>query len=159
MPITPLHFGLMAPASSFWPGRVNWIPFVLTNLWIDAPSIMAAFSGEPLPGHEDWGHTFVGATLVAVLVGMVWVRSWPWVLGAFLGAWSHIVLDMLVHSDMSPLRPMHQGNPFYLGIMGPLSWVLTPLTVWFIAQVVSSSLAKARRALRRAPESTPKADA
>lgn len=150
MPITPLHFGLMAPITSIWPNRISWVSFALTNIWIDALAILAVVSGDPLPGHDEWGHTFVGATLIAVMVGVFGIRSWPWVLGAFLGAWSHIVLDMLVHKDIEPLRPMIAGNPFYLGIMEPLSWALIPFTVWFIAQTVSSGMAMTRKLLMRA---------
>ena len=59
-----------------------------------------------------------------------------WVLGAFLGGFTQILLDSLVHVDMNPLWPM-TGNPFYMGWMEPLSLVLLPLTVWFIFQCVS----------------------
>ncbi len=150
MPITPLHFGLLAPINTLWRGRISWTSFVLVNLWIDLPAILAALSGDALPGHGDWGHTFVGATLVAVICGAFGVRSWPWVLGAFFGAWSHILLDALVHVDIRPFYPIQQGNPLYLGIMEPLSWALTPLTAWFIVQVVSSGFKKAQQCLRSA---------
>jgi membrane-bound metal-dependent hydrolase YbcI (DUF457 family) len=159
MPITPLHFGLMAPVNKYLPGRISWISFVLVNLWIDIEAILAVVYSEPLPGHDHWNHTFVGATLIAVFIGMLGVRSWSWVLGAFTGAWSHILLDSLVHTDMNPFKPVIEGNPLYLGIMEPLSWFLTPLTIWFIAQIVSGTLAKVQTHLAQRQAQTAKPDA
>lgn len=159
MPITPLHFGLMAPSNKFLAGKISWLSFVLVNLWIDGPAILAVLQGQPLPSHEHWHHTFVGATLVAVIVTCFQIRSWPWAIGAFFGAWSHILLDGLVHLDMNPWYPIAMGNPLYLGIMEPLSWFLMPLTVWFTVQIVSGSLASVRRTLEQRQARTAKPDA
>lgn len=159
MPITPLHFGLMAPVNRFFRGRISWISFLLVNLWIDLPAILSVIQGSPFPSHDEWGHTFVGATLVAVLIGIFGIRSWPWVLGAFFGAWSHVLLDALVHTDMNPFNPVAMGNPLYLGIMEPLSWLLAPFTVWFTAQIVSDTLVGVRRFLGRPRVKSPESDA
>lgn len=120
--------------------------FTMVNLWIDAPFILAALTDTVLPSHESANHSFVAAALIAVLVSVPGMRSHKWVFGAFLGALSHITLDMLVHTDMSPLEPM-AGNPFYMGWMEPMSLVLLPLTVWFIFQSVSYTLGWMKRTL------------
>lgn len=60
-----------------------------------------------------------------------------WVLGAYLAALTHVLLDSLVHSEMAPLWPM-AGNPLYIGAMEPLSLILLPFMLWFIVQTVSS---------------------
>lgn len=54
MPITPLHFGLMAPIRHAAPRKVSVISFVLVNLWIDQPAITNWFMGLPLPSHAGY---------------------------------------------------------------------------------------------------------
>jgi membrane-bound metal-dependent hydrolase YbcI (DUF457 family) len=82
-------------------------------------------------------HTFVGASLAAVATVLVlgaierWYRihrpfikgqpttrraGTPYpsiVAGAFAGAWSHVVLDGIMHGDMRPFAPWSDANPFY----------------------------------------------
>lgn len=140
MPITPLHFGVLAPISHFAPNRVSNVSFVLVNLWMDAPAILAWFKGLPLPSHDADTHHLVIAMVMAALVAIPGMRSKSWGYGAFLGAISHILLDSLVHPEMVPFWPFVEGNPLFLGWMEPLSWALLPLTVWFTAQCVSGSL-------------------
>jgi len=83
-------------------------------------------------------HTYLGATLVAlfsVVIGrpicqfllnywtpdpntpfMNWLRgpkliSWPaTIAGAFVGTYSHVFLDSIMHSDMQPLAPLTDTN-------------------------------------------------
>ena len=144
MPITLLHFGLLAPVNQLAPRKVSNISFILVNLWIDAPAITHWFQGLPLPSHNEDIHTLHGAMFLAVLIAVLGVRSSRWVLGAFLGAITHILLDGLVHAEMVPLYPM-AGNPLYMGWMEPLSLALLPLTVWLIVQSVSGSLGWVRK--------------
>lgn len=155
MPITPLHFGLLAPINHWLPRRISIFSFILVNLWIDSEAIMAWWGNAPLPSHDAMDHTFVGAACIAVLIGVFGIRSMPWVLGAFLGAFSHILLDAVVHPEMNPLTPVQEGNPFYMGWMSPLSFMLMPLLVWFTAQCVSSTLASVRRRLAASRERIP----
>ncbi len=140
MPITPLHFGLMAPIRHVTRRRVSLVSFTLVNLWIDLEAILAWAQGLPLPSHMESSHTYVGAMISAVIVAMLGVRSMPWALGAFLGALSHVFLDSLVHAHMQPFWP-YEGNPMYMGWMAPVSLILMPLTVWLIAQIVSDTKA------------------
>ena len=136
MPITPLHFGVLAPINHFAPNKVSNVSFILVSLWMDANSIMYVLFGLPGVAHGE-GHTFVGASILAAIVSVFGFRSRRWIYGAFLGGISHVPLDMLVHPEMHPFHPI-EGNPFYLGWMGPLSLALLPLMVWLIAQYVSA---------------------
>lgn len=138
MPITPLHFGVLAPINYFAPNKVSNVSFILVNLWIDSLAIINWFSGLALPEHNEENHTLAGVMLIVVFIAFIGMRSMKWFLGAFLGAISHIVLDSLVHLDMNPLNP-YQGNPFYLGWMEPLSITLLPFLIWLIVQYVSYS--------------------
>lgn len=85
MPITPLHFGLLAPANHFFPGKVSNPAFVATNLLIDGNTILYYAFGL---GHVDHGlmtHSFMGALAVGLLVAAFGFRSRSWILGAILG--------------------------------------------------------------------------
>lgn len=147
MPITPLHFGVLAPVNHWLPGKVSLVSFTLVNLWIDLPSIMNLVYDTNYPPHGA-SHGFVGAMLIALAISS-WAlisRKLSWVWGAYLAALSHILLDGLVHPEMQPFDWM-EGNPLYMGLMEPLSLALVPFMVWFIAQTVSvcSQWARQRR--------------
>lgn len=107
-------------------------------------AIINWFQGTPLPSHDEGNHTLPGAMLIAVFIAVLGMRSMKWVLGAFLGALTHILLDGLVHPEMQPLHPM-AGNPFYMGWLEPLSLFLVPFLIWLIFQYVSYSLGWLRK--------------
>lgn len=135
MPITPLHFGILAPINHFSPGKVHNGSFMLVNLLIDVKSILFGLTGYGAISHEN--HEFVSMLFPIFVVGLLGLRNHRWWWGAFWGAISHIALDMLVHADMSPLAPFVQGNPFYIDAMEPLSILLLGLCVWLTLQYVS----------------------
>lgn len=153
MPITPLHFGILAPINHWLPNRVNNLAFILVNLSLDAIAIQYWAFGLTLPEHTPGTHSFLGAWGNALILCILGIRLqkafWPtyqWILGCFLGATSHVLLDMLVHSEMLPFYPI-EGNLFYMGWMEPLSMTLLPLTIWLIVQYVSGSLGWVRAKL------------
>jgi hypothetical protein len=137
MPITPLHFGVLAPVNHFFPGIVSLISFGLVNAWIDASYIEAALTGQPFPPH-DGVHSFVGVLIVGTLVAMPGVRAAKWVFGAYFAALTHLLLDGLVHPEMQPFGWI-EGNPLYINWMQPLSLVLLPFMIWFIFQFVRTT--------------------
>ncbi len=155
MPITPLHFGLLTPINHFAPNRVSNFSFILANLWMDLTFIQYWFFNLPLPEHTPDSHSFYGAAVSGVVIsvlGMRLHRPWPllpttaWVYGAFAGSFTHILLDTLVHPEMKPFYPAADNNPFYMGWMEPLSWIMLPLLVWLTAQYVSGILARIAKA-------------
>ena len=147
MPITILHFGVMAPVRHYLPGKVHTGSFILANLWMDAQAIVSYFLSLPLPDH-GFVHTFLGALLISIVLTSLYPWNRPnfssWVIGAFLGTFTHVTLDMLIHPEMDPMYPFH-GNPYFQGWMEPLSLFLVPLTIWFIFQIVSDTLDYVRR--------------
>lgn len=153
MPITPLHFGVLAPLNHLAPGRVSNVAFVLVNLWVDMSAIVwwATGYGGPAHGVE---HSFLGVAPLILYVGVLGLLSVRWWLGAILGGMSHVVLDALVHADSVPFYPYHDGNPLYAGLMGPLSWALLVLCVWLTLQYVSSIRAKIAWLLAEPPHAT-----
>ena len=157
MPITPLHFGALAPLNYWWPGRVSNASFILANILMDLEAILHWIAKMPLPAHTWMTHSFAGACGVATITVLLGTSTRDqiaprnaWVWGAFLGAFSHVFLDMLVHPEMLPLYPK-DGNPFYMGWMEPISWIAAPFLVWLVAQYVSYSLGWVRRRYQASP--------
>ena len=164
MPITPLHLGLLAPINHLLPGKVNNLSFWLVTLWLDASAIAYyAFGLEMGEFHGPDTHSFIAAFALggAIAVGgfayfviksfFVYTRknedaAFAWVLGAFLGAFTHILLDAMVHSEMLPIHPL-RGNPLYWGGMDIISGVLLFLLFWLIYQYVSYVVDQARKIL------------
>jgi membrane-bound metal-dependent hydrolase YbcI (DUF457 family) len=137
MPITPLHFGVMAPVNKLKPGAVSNVSVVMVNCLIDLPTIWIVLTDQSIGLHEPFTHSFWGALAVIALVSICRFKCSKWVLGAWLGGLSHILLDMLVHADMSPFYP-YTGNPVYMGWMQPLSLILLPLLAWWALQMLDS---------------------
>src|SRR5262245_41395633 len=78
-------------------------------------------------------HTYVGATLAAAVVVLAFfparrlaaylpmspLTAWRYlpvkavVSGALLGAWTHVLLDSVMHPDITPLAPFSNVNVLY----------------------------------------------
>jgi hypothetical protein len=124
MPITPFHFGPGLLLKSLLP-RMSFCAFAGVNVLIDLESGWNLYRGR-FPVHAFF-HTLVGASLVIVpgtaltVGGLHLLRRWfraginiRWrdcLFGAALGAWSHVALDAIMHSDAKPLAPWRDGNP------------------------------------------------
>ena len=155
MPITPLHLGLLAPINHWFPGKVSNLSFWLITLWLDANAIVYYGMGLELGEiHGPGTHSLLGALIGAGIIALFNMVSLAWILGAVLGAVTHILLDMLVHAEMQPLFP-YTTNPFYWGDMGLISVILIAPFVWLIAQYVKGCLGWARKILEAEPPEPP----
>lgn len=136
MPFTPLHFG---PGLALKSVTGTWFSFTLfcfTQMLIDLEPSWYMLAGEDYI--HRFLHTYLGATLagaVAIVAGKMpceWILRWwnrklspaqaRWLgvpakiswraaaTGAFLGAWSHVLLDSFMHADMHPLAPWREHN-------------------------------------------------
>jgi membrane-bound metal-dependent hydrolase YbcI (DUF457 family) len=125
VPVTPFHFGPGLLLGLV--GRKNFSlgTFMAVNVVIDVES------GWHLATHAYPVHTFLhtalGASLAALVVAPTWwfarrrtpaalggprpVAPRAAALGAALGAWSHVVLDGIMHGDVRPLAPWSAENP------------------------------------------------
>ena len=163
MPITPLHLGILAPLNHWLPGKVNNLSFWLVTLWLDASAIAYyAFGLEMGEFHGPDTHSFIAAAALAGIIAMLGLgyyvfkelfwsalqenseRALAWICGAYLGGFSHILLDAMVHSEMLPFAPL-PGNPFYWGGMDMISGILVFSLFWLICQYVIGMVALARR--------------
>lgn len=163
MPITPLHLGVLTPINYLLPGKVNNLSFWIVTLWLDASAIAYyAFGLEMGEFHGPDTHSFIAAAAIAGMIGILGLgyyvfkelfwsalqenseRALAWICGAYLGGFSHILLDAMVHSEMLPFAPI-PGNPFYWGGMEPISILLVPLAIWLTAQYVRGMVGLVQR--------------
>jgi membrane-bound metal-dependent hydrolase YbcI (DUF457 family) len=121
--------------------------FGFAQVAIDIEPLIRILRGENVL--HGFTHTYIGAALigaVSLLVGKTFcewlLRIWntitqfkflkwlqltpniPWfseLIGAFIGTFSHVFLDSLIHSDMHPFTPFSTSNNL-LYIM-PIGWV------------------------------------
>ncbi|MEO6185641.1 MAG: hypothetical protein ABIP38_04675 [Steroidobacteraceae bacterium] len=131
MPVTPFHFGpgaLIAVASR---SKVSFLSFAATNVLIDVESLYNMITDQPRI--HAFLHTYVGSSLAAAVVVLSflpcrWLAlrlpAWPvlsWrrlsvmavLLGSLVGAWSHVLFDSVMHSDITPLAPFSNHNGLY----------------------------------------------
>jgi len=160
MPFTPFHFGPAAALKAVAPAHFSFTVFCYSQVVTDLESGFYLLRGE-YPVHRFF-HTYVGATVVGLacaltgrplsqlalrawqawfpapmtgLFGRSITTSWPVAfLSAFLGTFSHVFLDSIMHRDIMPLSPFTTSNPmlhlvglpllhllcFVLGVVGVL---------------------------------------
>jgi len=156
MPITPFHFGPGAAIHAAAPRYVSFLAFCAANILMDIEPLYYMLT-QQYPLHRFF-HTYIGASLVAgatvalFVVGrrIVGNQSWPstravaW--GAALGAYSHVLLDSIMHRDIRPLAPFSDANPLLGAIsLSALHWtclesgVIGALTVAWSASRTPSS--------------------
>lgn len=144
MPFTPIHMGPGMLVKAALPRHFSIITFGLAQVALDLEVFWHLVRHES-PLHRIC-HTFLGATIAAAILAAVgrpanqlakslwnrvaarcrdadlsvpvrttWIAS---ILGAALGAWSHVLLDGLFHSDAEPFRPWSDRNPL-IGLVDP----------------------------------------
>lgn len=116
------------------PKRVSFLAFVGANVLVDVEPLYFMLTDQD--NLHRFFHTYIGVTLVAVATFLLFagalkaaahvrmpnmfrwqsMRLVPVALGAFLGAYSHIVLDSVMHADIRPFAPISQANPLYLAL-------------------------------------------
>jgi hypothetical protein len=143
MPFTPFHFGPGAAIKAAIPRHFSFTVFCFAQVVTDCET--AYYMVQRVYPWHRFCHTYVGATLVglfSVLVGcpvcqltlQLWSawRAAPFrrcfpratvipyrsaAAGAFIGTYSHVLLDSIVHDDVRPFWPFTEANPFY-GVVG-----------------------------------------
>lgn len=131
MPITPFHFGPGAAVHAIAPRYVSFLSFCASNVLIDIEPLYYMLTGQ-YPLHRFF-HTYIGAAIITVSTVFIFtmalklaqkikmpnVFGWKnltfpsifW--GSFIGSYSHIIFDSIMHSDIVPLSPFSDSNPMY----------------------------------------------
>lgn len=134
MPFTPIHMGPGILIKTLLQSSFSLMVFGWTQIVMDIQPLVVLISGE---GHlHGFTHTYVGATLIAVfsaltgkylsefglvILGLandkpIVIAWWVSFLSAFIGSFSHVLLDSIMHSDVEPFYPFTLANSF-LGIV------------------------------------------
>jgi hypothetical protein len=131
LPLTPFHFGPGAVIRSVAPKWFSLRAFILIQIIIDMETAINIVRGTPRL--HTFFHTYFGSTFAA-LVSLIAILSYNqlavrrpalqsgnsavWdpisltraVCAVLLGAWSHVLLDSIMHADMTPLSPISDSN-------------------------------------------------
>lgn len=150
MPFTPLHMGPGLVVKAALDKRFSLMVFGWSQIVIDLQPLFVLTTGRgELHG---FSHTLLGATLIGLLCGATgkhlgelglrilreprylpigWGVSFS---SAFIGTYSHIFIDSIMHVDVFPLSPLSQHSP--LRSLIPIN----DLHVWCLAAAVVGGL-------------------
>lgn len=131
MPFTPFHMGPGIFVKAILQGSFSLMVFGWSQIVMDLQALFVLINGH---GHlHGFSHTYVGGTLLAVvsaitgkylsefglrilrlsrqpnLVKIAWSVAF---LSAFLGCFSHVLLDSIMHADVEPFYPFSLVNDF-----------------------------------------------
>jgi len=135
MPFTPFHMGPGILFKALLQGSFSLMVFGWTQIVMDIQPLIVLITKQ---GHlHGFTHTFIGATLIAVFSGVtgkylselglklidistltnpIKIHWWVVFTSAFIGSFSHVVLDAIMHSDLEPYYPFFVSNNF-LGLL------------------------------------------
>jgi membrane-bound metal-dependent hydrolase YbcI (DUF457 family) len=133
------HFGLAAGAKRADHTAPLWL-LVVATMWLDIvflPLLLAGVETIDTPKgggygsatiHADYTHSLVGALLLSGLIGGFAAWRWSRELGLLVGAvaFSHWLLDLVVHRPDMPLLP---GNAGDLPLMGFGLWRVPAVSI------------------------------
>jgi membrane-bound metal-dependent hydrolase YbcI (DUF457 family) len=132
MPFTPFHMGPGLLVKALLQGSFSLMVFGWAQVIMDIQPLIVILTGE---GHlHGFTHTYVGATLIGLacavtgkyaaefglrLIGCPQFLPVRWpvaIVSAFIGSYSHVLIDSLMHADMAPLAPFSDVNPLLHGV-------------------------------------------
>lgn len=129
MPFTPFHLGPGALFKAVGGRHFSFMVFGGAQVLMDIEPLVGLIRDRPVL--HGYTHTLAGALLigaVAALTGrpvselvlrvlsiphspLTWRAAFA---GAFIGTYSHVLLDAIMHADMNPWWPLATGN----GLLG-----------------------------------------
>jgi membrane-bound metal-dependent hydrolase YbcI (DUF457 family) len=128
MPFTPIHMGPGILIKSILQGSFSLMVFGWTQIVMDIQPLLVMITGS---GHlHGFSHTYLGATLLAIIAALsgkylselglkilglsqdkpliiLWSVAF---FSAFIGSYSHILLDSIMHIDVEPFFPFNTHN-------------------------------------------------
>lgn len=128
MPFTPFHMGPGLFIKALLQSSFSLMVFGWTQIVMDIQPLIVMLSGA---GHlHGFTHTYVGTTLIALFSALSGkplsqlglkllrieesssynIRWWVVFLSAFIGSFSHVLLDSIMHADVQPFFPLTLNN-------------------------------------------------
>lgn len=128
MPFTPFHMGPGILVKALLQGSFSLMVFGWAQIIMDLQPLFVMISGE---GHlHGFSHTYIGACLLAIFsalsgkylseiglfilgINSQWqikIAWWVALLSAFIGTFSHVLLDSIMHADLEPFFPFISDN-------------------------------------------------
>lgn len=126
MPFTPLHMGPGIVIKAVLQRHFSLMVFGWAQILIDVQPLMVMLTNK---GHlHGFSHTYLGATFIAIVAALSgkslggfglkiireekyfpipWSAAWA---GAFIGTYSHVLLDSIMHTDVQPVWPIALDN-------------------------------------------------
>ena len=135
MPFTPFHLGPGLLVKALLHGGSSLMVFGWAQILIDIQPLVVLLRGEGQV--HGYSHTWLGALLIAPVAALsgkplseyglrvigisaaeepiriAWWVAWT---SAFIGTFSHVLLDAIMHADLEPLAPFAGGNSL-LGLL------------------------------------------
>jgi membrane-bound metal-dependent hydrolase YbcI (DUF457 family) len=124
MPLTPFHLGPALLLGEFFEKRINIISILLASVLVDTRAFYCFLFGCTGRFHGPL-HTLLGTTFIILTALIIVWSSRKYlktitdifkirnnysfrsiILGSSIGAWSHIILDSFMHSDIIPFWPI-----------------------------------------------------
>lgn len=109
-------------------GSFSLMVFAWAQIIMDIQPLIVLLTGE---GHlHGFSHTYVGATLIGLgsaltgkyaaefglrIIDEAQYLPIKWsvtIISAFIGSYSHVLLDSVMHADVQPFAPFMLNNPF-----------------------------------------------
>lgn len=131
MPFTPIHMGPGIFIKALLQGSFSLMVFGWTQIVMDLQPLIVLITGE---GHlHGFSHTYIGASIIAVVsalsgkylseIGLIilkistnkpiMINWWVAFSSAFIGSFSHVYLDSIMHHDVEPFYPFSLVNQFH----------------------------------------------
>ena len=129
MPFTPLHMGPGLLIKSVLQSSFSLMLFGWSQILMDLQPLFSMITGKG--DLHGFSHTIIGATLLALLAALSGKQlseyllkfvdfteesyiTWKIaIISAFIGTYSHVLLDSIMHSDVTPYFPFSEESPLY----------------------------------------------
>jgi len=125
MPFTPIHLGPGAVFKAIGGRHFSFMVFGGAQVLMDIEPLVGILRGSVVV--HGCTHTLLGALAIGTVAGFIgrpisatvlrrlkiahypftWLASFS---GAYIGTFSHVLFDAIMHSDMQPWWPLAQGN-------------------------------------------------
>lgn len=164
MPFTPIHLGPGLVFKAIGGRRFSFMVFGGAQVLMDIEPLVGILRGWPVL--HGYTHTLLGALVIGTVAGIVgrpisefalrrlriahppftWGASFA---GAYVGTFSHVALDAVMHADMTPFWPLLAGNAW----LGAVSIETLHLACYVLAGL--GLLLVGGQALLRRPKDAP----